>query len=135
MAKELVLLNEPDLRFRIRDQHAQVYFAEDPVTVLGSQYLGRVEDTHDHHKAWDMIDRVLGHLMPADMVEEDYLELFDGIAYLGGGFAFVTCPNCGQGIKGDDLQVQVDHDGRDASCPNCGTHLIVIRSKRLANRQ
>ncbi len=134
LTKELLLLNESGLRFRIRDQHAQVYFAADPLTVLGSQYLGRMDDTHDHHKAWDLIDRVLGHLMPADMVDEEYLELFDGVAYIGGGFAFVTCPSCGERIKGDVLQAQIDHDGSATACPSCGSQLSIVSSDRLSNR-
>lgn len=134
MAKELMLLDESQLRFRIIAQYAQVYFLADPQTVLGSQYLGRVQDTQDHQKAWDMIDRFLGHLMPADLVDEEYLELFDGVAYIGGGFAFVSCPECGQGIKGDELLGQVGLDGNEAGCPHCGSRLLVACSDRLSRR-
>lgn len=120
------LLDENELRLRVKNKWVEVFFRSDPETVIGVEYVGNHEDTEFFDDALKIIGESIGHIMPVDLVDEEFLELYDGVAYMGGGFSYSVCPACKVGLYNDDISIEIAEDGSQFFfCPYCGTKLEI----------
>ena len=123
----LQLLNENNLKMRIRNKYVEVYSLIDPQGIIGKEYVGDYDDTENLDEAWEVVDMVLGHIMPIDLVEEEYIENYNGVHYMGGDLSMWICPKCKNYyfINNKDFSDRC-YNGR---CKKClGTYDILVEN-------
>jgi predicted Zn finger-like uncharacterized protein len=91
---KLRILEEERLRLRIKEKHVEVYSIDNPSFILGREYLGNYPNTEDFNEVWEAVDLVIGNIMPVDLVDEEYLDDYDIISFIGGELSQWICPNC-----------------------------------------
>lgn len=121
----LHLISEKDLRLRIKNGWAEVFFRKQPELVLGRRAVEGEEDLEHFDEAWERIINIIGPFMPADLIEDNYSRFFDGIAYLSYGFSCCNCPNCKNELTRDNVLLKTRLYRTYINCPFCRSKIKV----------
>jgi len=105
---KLKLLVEKELRLRIRRGHAEVYLRKLPKDTLGRVLVGRNKDTECYDEALELVNQVIGRVLPVDIIARQYLDRYQGVLYREGSISHFHCPLCSGGLFFDDITLNKD---------------------------
>lgn len=106
----LKLLNEYELRIAEHDQYLVVFFKQNPDVIIGRL---KVKNSFEREEQKERFK-----LMPADLVDDRILSLFDGILYTGGIISPVRCMYCHKKLYFDEYTLKDNYTIECCYCHN-----------------
>lgn len=108
----LKLINEYELRIDSISEHIVVFFRQNPDVVIGRLKINTERERDEQQERFK--------LMPADLVDDKIINLFDGILYTGGIISPIKCPYCNKKLYFDEYNL-----GENGELECCYCHTTV----------
>ncbi len=106
----LKLINEYELGIDAKDNYIIVFFKQNPDVTIGRIKVNTEKEKEEQKERFK--------LMPADLVDDKILNLFDGIMYTGGIISPIKCPYCNKKLYFDEYTLKNDEVIECCYCNN-----------------
>lgn len=115
-------MNEYELRIDNKNDYIVVFFRQNPDVIIGRLKVNNQRENEEQQERF--------RLMPADLVDDKIISIFDGILYTGGIVSPIKCPFCGKKLYFDEYNLS---DKGELNCCYCHNKIRVQFSNSISD--